>query len=336
MKYEFDVAVIIPTKNPGAIFREVLPAVISQKVSGSFEIIVIDSGSTDGTVEYATSFGEIRVIEIRPDEFGHGRTRNLAIRHSRAEFCALITHDALPVNDDWLSELLRPAREDDQVAGVFGRHEAYPSASCFTKIELTAHFDNLALYPVLSKKTNEERFHNDLGWQQLLHFFSDNNALIRKSVWEEIPYPDVNFAEDQIWAKTIVEAGWKKAYANDAPVFHSHDYSLFERFQRSFDESLALKRLFGYEMCESVFALGKTWFALTKRDILVSKSRNLFSSDTQAVLSMPFDHFMRLLGHMLGGVGDRLPEWLAIFFSRDQQLFRAGSIVAKNGKESAQ
>jgi len=67
-------------------------------------------------------------------------------------------------------------------------------------------------------------------------------------VWEHYPYPEVDFSEDQAWARVIIEAGFKKAYSSDAAVYHSHNYGLWERFQRSFDESMALDDLFHYDL----------------------------------------------------------------------------------------
>ena len=73
-------SVVIPTKNPGQIFRDVLDRVLEQECPWDFEVLVIDSGSNDGTQDYARSKPGVRLHEITPEEFGHGRTRNLAPR----------------------------------------------------------------------------------------------------------------------------------------------------------------------------------------------------------------------------------------------------------------
>ena len=103
-----------------------------------------------------------------------------------------------------------PGRFRPRIAGVFGRHCAYPEASPYTKRDLDGHFGNFAGQPVVWLD-DKARYDRDEPYRQRLHFFSDNNALVRRSVWEQIPYPDVDFAEDQIWAQQIIEAGWKRA-----------------------------------------------------------------------------------------------------------------------------
>lgn len=313
------VTVLIPTKNGGAIFEKVLASVAVQQTPWPFEILVIDSGSSDKTVEFCSRYPDVRLYTIPPKDFGHGRTRNLGISMARGEFIALITQDALPATERWLYALVAAIEQDSAIAGVFGRHIAYPDANPFTTHELEMHFAGFDDWGLVSLD-DPERYARDQGYRQVLHFFSDNNALIRRSVWEMYPYPDVDFAEDQIWAQKIIEAGYKKAYARDGVIMHSHDYRLFERLQRSFDEAYAFRRLFGYVLCSSLWALLRSWLALTRRDIKFARTNKLWRSHTRYVLRSPFDNFMRLLGHYLGSRGDCLPNGLRQQLSRDKQL----------------
>jgi len=322
-------SVIIPTKNPGRIFRAVLSSVCSQKTTFQFEILVIDSGSTDGTVDYVKSISDsrIRLCEIASSEFGHGRTRNLAVSLTTGQFAVFITHDACPVSDVWLANLVRAAEQDDRIAGVFGRHIAYPEASPFTARELAVHFSGFEGSPVVSLD-DPQRYAADEGYRQFLHFFSNNNALIRRTIWGKIHYPDVDFAEDQIWAQKIIEAGWFKAYACDAVVFHSHDYSLFERLLRSFDESHALHRLFGYRLCSNLGILIKKWAALTVRDVRFACASGLWRKAPRFVARAPFDNFMMLLGYYLGTKGNILRPKLRQKLSLDHRVL-AGLLKGK-------
>ncbi len=329
MTIENKASVIIPTKNPGQIFRAVLSSVCGQKTRFQFEILVIDSGSTDGTVDYVKSIADsrVRLHEIEPSEFGHGRTRNLAVSLTTGEYAVLITHDACPASEVWLANLVRAADQDDRIAGVFGRHVAYPEASPFTTRELEIHFSGFKNFPVVSLE-NPRRYAADEGYRQFLHFFSNNNALIRRTIWEKIPYPDVDFAEDQIWAQKIIEAGWFKAYASDAVVFHSHDYSIIERLLRSFDESHALHLLFGYRLCPNLGALIKKWAALTVRDVCFACASGLWRKAPTFFARAPLDNFMRLLGHYLGTKGNNLPPMIKQRLSRDHRML-AGLLKGK-------
>jgi len=198
-------SVIVPTKNGMPRFVRVLDKILSQRTSWPFDVIVIDSGSKDGTVEYAQAQSRVRVIEIAPDDFGHGRTRNRAIAETEAPYAALLTHDAEPQNEEWLAHLVAAVEQDPKIAGAFGRHVAYPEASPFLKRDLELHFLGFMAHPlVINKDLNPEGFCSDVSWRQFLHFYSDNNSCLRRSVWQKIPYPDVDFAEDQIWAQKII------------------------------------------------------------------------------------------------------------------------------------
>jgi rhamnosyltransferase len=164
------------------------------------------------------------------------------------------------------------------------------------------------------------RYAQDTGYRQYLHFFSDNNALVRRSVWEIHPYPDVNFAEDQIWAKHIIEAGFKKAYAHDGSVFHSHDYKLFERLQRSFDESYAFHQLFAYTLCPNLTAALRSAVGITWRNLAYARQQGLWRTQPGAVLRAPFENLMKTLGHYLGSHGATLSPWLREKLSWDHRL----------------
>ncbi|SCX34075.1 glycosyltransferase family 2 protein [Agrobacterium rosae] len=324
MMYTYRCAVVIPAKNAISILPRVLSQVVSQKTEWPYEVIVIDSGSTDGTVEYLRKLDTIRLIEIPSGEFGHGKTRNLGVLAADAEFVAFLTHDAVPIDEYWLANLVAIATEDASIAGVFGRHIAHEHASPFIKSDLDQHFEGFRAHPkILGRNTDPNRYETDQGWRQLLHFYSDNNSLLRKSVWEKIPYPDVEFAEDQLWARAIIEAGYRKGYAENAVVYHSHDYGVREQFQRAFDESRNFKKHFGYKltpsflhMCEAVARLSIQAFRqkVDERYGTVGFGDRVGRALRRSAL---------VAGHCAGANHEALPVWLSARMSLDQKLFRA-------------
>ena len=314
------VSVVIPTKNAGPLFDAVLKQVLLQETNWPFEVLVIDSGSSDGTLALVRGYPSVRLIEIAPSEFGHGRTRNFAVGASSGEFIAMITQDALPVNKDWLAEMVASIEQDPNIAGVFGRHIAHSDASIFTENELEQHFSGFLAQPVVGLD-NPVRYKKDQGYRQFLYFFSDNNALIRRTIWEKIPYPEVDFAEDQAWARLIVEAGYLKAYSHKAVVAHSHNYGFIERLQRSFDESYALQRIFGYGGELKFINAMKSYLAITRRDaILALKVRSSKKVSLHSLIRMPLDNLMRMVGAYLGAHGKSIPHALRLYLSRDKKL----------------
>ena len=331
MKTLPSVSVIIPVKNPGKIFERVLSAVCSQAYDGYAEVIIIDSGSTDGTLEFLTESSKVhknlKLFTIPSSEFGHGKTRNFAIKKSTGELIAVITHDATPLNEKWLSNLVRPFLENEQVAGVFGRHQAYEDADIFIKRELKQHFDGFNRTPPIThyKIEDFDAYKADKNLQMFYCFFSDNNAMLRKSVWEKIPYDDVNFAEDQKWAKAILENGYIKAYADDAIVFHSHNYTMIEVFRRSFEEAVSFQIHFQHQIIRSLLDLIKIILFKIRIDfsVLLRAKELSLSKKFFLLFYRPLYNLLRFLGYFLGSK-KRISAVLYSKISMDYKLQKEG------------
>jgi len=251
------VSVVIPTLNAGPVLERVLDAVTNQETLWPYEILVIDSGSTDTTLETIAKYPDVKLHKIDKSEFNHGGTRNLGAELTSGEYIAFLTHDALPANPRWLHNLVMSLEKHPKAAGAFGKHLPYPEASPYTKRDLTAHFDMFATEALLvNKNTNKKRYEKkDAGWRQLLHFYSDNNSIMRRSVWEKIPYRTVKFGEDQLWADDVIKAGYGKVYAVRAAVYHSHDFNADESRDRNKTEAAFFKHFFGYILMEDEKAL---------------------------------------------------------------------------------
>ena len=115
--------------------------------------------------------------------------------------------------------------------------------------DIKGHFDQFESLPIdINKQTDFAAL--GIGSAQarsIRHYYSDNNACFRRSVWESIPYPDVEFGEDQLWADAVVRNGYSKLYSSQAVVAHSHDYGPEETFERSKTESIFFKEFFGID-----------------------------------------------------------------------------------------
>lgn len=269
-------SVIIPTYNAGSVLKPVLDMVTNQKAPWDYEILVIDSGSNDGTVELVQSYDNVRFHAIESKDFNHGGTRNLGVSLTSGDFIAFLTHDARPANQRWLFNLVSALEHYPNAAGAFGKHYAYEDASPFTKRDLDIHFENMLAHPLcLSRDTDSEAYKNSVSWRQLLHFYSDNNSCMRRDIWKKIPYRTVKFGEDQLWANDIIKAGFAKVYAPQAAVFHSHDYDPEENYDRNKTESAFFKHFFGYKLIKDSKTLKDSIKTLNKRDKEWAKKHNI-------------------------------------------------------------
>lgn len=325
---EIRASVLIPVKNGGTLLGDVLDAVLAQEAPWPFEVIVMDSGSTDDSVELARQRG-VRVETIPSAEFGHGRTRNRLASMAAGDFLVYITQDAIPASTHWLLNLVQGCDIGPEVAGAFGPHRAHIHARHVTHCELAQHFSGFGEKLSVVRLEDRIRFENDPGYRQWLHFFSNNNSCLRRSVWEVLPFPDVAFAEDQTWALQAIEAGYGKAFVPDAVVYHSHDFGIWETLQRNFDESRSFQRYFGYRLQNSVLRAVRDGVYLARRDLRWLRAGGVrgWSLFKNAVY-MAFIELARVSGQYLGTQHDRLPMWLLHSVSRDEKLQRAGRGLA--------
>ena len=237
------ISIVIPTKNGGSLFRGVAKAIRAQIIDIPYEFIVIDSGSNDNTVDIAKNAGAA-VIEIDPDDFNHGKTRNAAIMQCTGDIVVLMTQDALPANPHLLSALIKPF-ENRSIAGVYARQSPLPDADPITKRNLLNWVTALT-YPVISKISDREEYNRLPPFEKYLICNFDNVcSAVRKSVWEKVPFSQEYFGEDIAWAKRILELGWSIAYEPAAHVLHSHNRSVAYEFKRTYLCHRKLFELFG-------------------------------------------------------------------------------------------
>ena len=228
-----DASILILTKNGGADFRVCLREVRAQAGIDRAEIIVVDSGSTDGTVEFARSLGA-RVERIAPQAFHHARTRNLAARMAAGAVLVFLSQDAIPASAHWLDTIIANFT-DPGVGAVYGKQLPRPGAS----LERHEVFDTIYGDQRIIK---DPAARNGLGYR--FYHFSDVNSAIRRSTWQSTQFPeDLRVFEDLGIAKRILDAGWKIVYEPEACVFHSHHHTTTALFKRYFDIGYTLKRL---------------------------------------------------------------------------------------------
>jgi O-antigen biosynthesis protein len=224
------VSVVIPVKNGGPLLEKALAAVRSQ---GDVELIVIDSGSRDGSQAVARAAGAT-LVEIQPHEFGHGHTRNLGAERAAGELICFLTQDAVP-EPGWLDAYHQAFALDDRVGAAYGPHLPWPGTSPMIARELTEFFAGFA-------PDGRPTLHRAGG----LTFLSNVNACYARACWKELRFPELDYAEDQAFGAAMLEAGWVKVFHPGAAVRHAHDYGPVEFMRRYFDEYRGLRETIGH------------------------------------------------------------------------------------------
>jgi len=192
------------------------------------EIILVDSGSTDNTMNIANSYG-VKVVQIDPQEFTFGRSLNLGISNTSGEIIVFASAHVYPVYPDWLEQLLLPF-SDERIALTYGKQRG-DANSKFSEHRVFAQWFPDSPHPIQS------------------HPFCNNaNAAIRKQLWEAYPYDEtLPGLEDLDWANRIRLNGYQVKYVPEAEIIHVHNETprgIFHRYQR---EGMAFKHIFPQE-----------------------------------------------------------------------------------------
>lgn len=195
------ISIIIRTKNEERWIVQCLQAVYRQNYR-NFEVIIVDNESTDCTVEKSRQFPVAKILSCT--DYLPGKALNSGIRESDGEFITCLSGHCIPVNDKWLENLLKNFAAND-VAGVYGRQEPMSFSSDSDKRDLALVFG-------LDKRTQIKD-----------SFFHNANSMIRRDIWEKIPFDEaVSNIEDRVWAKKVLESGYKIVYEPEAGVYHYH------------------------------------------------------------------------------------------------------------------
>ncbi len=237
------VSLFVPTWNAGPEFPEILERMLAQELDRPFEVIVIDSGSTDGTLEHLER-QPVRLSRIPNREFDHGLTRNRGIELARGEIVVLATQDARPVDGTWMQRLV-DCFDDPEVAGAFGRQLPRPDASPMVRYRLdmwVAGTDE----PKVQQVANVAEFEALAPLERLRVAAFDNvSSAVRKSVMAEHPFKKRKFGEDIDWAKRVILAGYKLVFEPRSKVVHSHNYSAWRTLKRIYGDHANLHDLLG-------------------------------------------------------------------------------------------
>jgi rhamnosyltransferase len=245
------------TRNSEKNIKKVLDGIKKQSFK-DYEILLIDTSSTDETLTIAKQYN-CKIVVIKPEEFGHGKTRNYAAKLANGEFLVFLTHDSVPKTESWLNELLKPF-EDKKIAGTYGRQIPRNDEKLLDK------YFQKSLYG--SKDTVWTRN----NWKQGDNIFSDANSALRKKILLKYPYANgIIVSEDYEWATRILKLGYKIKYNVRAKVIHSHSYNLRSLFRRNFDVGVSYRVIYDKASRNGFRSKG---IAILKEEVLHLKKTN--------------------------------------------------------------
>lgn len=221
-----NISIIIPTYNASKYLPDLLERLNTQAAKYN-EIIIIDSSSTDNTIDIAKSYGAETII-IPKEQFDHGLTRNTAIEKSKGDILVFLTQDALPVDEFSIQNLIRPFSQQDNIAAVYGRQLPSYNASLFSAHLRLFNYTETSYIRCLKDR-------QIYGFKTI--FFSDSFSAYRRNALEKIDWFKNNliFGEDTHAIARLLFANYKIAYVADASVYHSHNYTALQEFKRYFD-----------------------------------------------------------------------------------------------------
>jgi rhamnosyltransferase len=231
------VSIIVRSFNEGWALRETLPALRAQDYK-EWELIVIDSGSTDGSVDLIRAAEPKHFIQIQPHEYNPARVMNQGMELARSPFCIFLNADATPQGSNWLRPLVRPLFVP-QCAAVFGKQIPRPDCQAVFAHDYERCFGK-----------NRESKHWD-------HFFSMASSGIRKDIWSKRRFDErMRYSEDDEYTRWCRAQGYHVVYVPESVAMHSHNYTAEQAWKRSFGEAKALAAVWNGR--ESDFNFPKT------------------------------------------------------------------------------
>ena len=251
------VSIVIPTLNGARTLPALLDALEEQRTDFGRELIAVDSGSDDGTLDLLAAKAD-RVVQIPKESFDHGLTRNLGIGNARGEVVVLLVQDAIPASSDWLQLLTAPLFESSHVAGTFARQLPRPEASRIARRMLARW---MASQDTSGRQSSSAPRLAAMAPLERLRVCAIDNvcSAISRRVWQEHPFPAARFAEDLAWGKAVVEAGYETKFVPEAAVLHSHDRSLSYELERTYIAHRRLYELFGLRTIPTARNLARSW-----------------------------------------------------------------------------
>ena len=248
------VSIIILTKNGGELFKKSIRKIFVQKTYFSYEVIIVDSGSNDGTKEFLKDF-PVKLYKIKPDEFSFGPTRDFGFSKASGECLVTLSQDAVPVDENWLSNLTKPILEDSA--------EVVQGNNLVPKDKEVFFWEKEGLFYFTCEGNRLIQSFGGIG-------LSCVNLSLKRKIWEENRFSPAQMNEDKKFQKSIYGKGYRIAYNKNAPVYHGHAYNVGSLMRRCENEG------FGWKIIGEKYALKEMFKDLAKKWLYRKLIRGVF------------------------------------------------------------
>jgi rhamnosyltransferase len=216
------ISIVILTRNGGTLFKKSIEMIFSQKISYPFEVVVLDSSSTDGTLEFIKRY-PIRLFEINEKEFSFGPTRDYAFGKAQGKYIVTLSQDVIPANESWLENLVSPI--------ISGDGDVVQGRIIIPKDREIFFWERKGFFYFTSEGKEFIRNYSNIG-------LSCCSLSMKKEVWFNTLFGDAIMCEDKVIQKKLLENNYKIIMAEDSFAYHGHKYNLNSLIKRSENEGL--------------------------------------------------------------------------------------------------
>ncbi len=263
-------SVIIRTYNEQKHIDRLIKSIYDQNFpKAKFEVIVVDSGSDDDTLKLACAY-PIELVQIKPEDFTFGYSLNKGIEKAKGDYIIMISAHCYPMDDNWISNIIKPFCEDEKAAVVYGKQRGKDTT------QYSEHQIFRTWYPEESTAKQE------------IPFCNNANCAIRKSLWEKHRYNEkLTGLEDLAWAKEIQKEGYNIYYRADAGIYHIHDETYSQIYNRYKREAIAIKNIYP-DLKLKFFEFVKLLFSNIYNDILSSIRDKSMVKNIKSIIAFRF------------------------------------------------
>lgn len=218
-------SIVIRTLNESRHLDELLDAISEQQAPDiDVEVVLVDSGSTDGTLDIANRRG-CRVTTIDKSEFTFGRSLNRGCELANGRYLVFVSGHCIPVDEHWLIELITPLATG-MANYVYGRQIGRDTTKFSEEMLFRKYYPTESSIP------------------QVGYFCNNANAALTRELWRRYHFnEEVTGLEDMYLAKQLVADGGRIGYVSTSAVYHIHDETWKQVHMRYEREALTLRQI---------------------------------------------------------------------------------------------